>query len=166
MSAHNSKDISGKVFGKLTAIRKENKDSDRRWRWLCSCECGKEAVVGGRELRTGTTKSCGCLRRNMNVTHGMARHSGGRETRGLYQSWADAKQRCSNPKVKAYKRYGGRGIVVCARWQLFANFKEDMEEGWSPGMTLDRIDSEGNYAPDNCQWLTLSENSRKGRGKA
>jgi len=160
-------DETGNRFGRLTVLEKDHVSKWGNVYWKCLCDCGKERITLGRSLRGGETISCGCYRTEVHkarAIHG----KGGRDSknnpyRGMYQSWADAKQRCSNPKIKAYRRYGGRGIVVCERWQSFKNFDEDMKEGWSQGMTLDRIDSDGNYEPGNCQWLTLSENSRKGR---
>ena len=75
----------------------------------------------------------------------------------LYRSWSDMKTRCNNPKFKQYRDYGGRGIAVCKRWDGFAAFLEDMGPTWTPGMTLDRIDTDGDYGPGNCRWLTIQE---------
>lgn len=158
----NRVDETGKRFGRLIVLESAHKNKWGNLYWRCLCDCGKEKMILGKSLRNGDTLSCGCYCADIHrarATHGMARRG---EVKGMYQSWANAKHRCSNPNAKAYPRYGGRGIKVCARWQTFENFKEDMEEGWSPGMTIDRIDSNGNYEPGNCQWLTLEENGRKG----
>ncbi len=152
-------DLTGKRFGRLTVLARTT-NNGIYVRWRCVCDCGGRKIAEGRNLRDGMTKSCGCLdtqhRLYGNVTHGM-----GSRRLGIYQTWADARQRCTNPNIKAYPNYGGSGIRVCARWDTFENFLEDMYSGWRPGMCLDRIDSEGDYEPSNCQWLTRSENAIK-----
>lgn len=164
-----AKDHTGERFGKLVVLKVSHRDKWGHLYWLCLCDCGNDAAVGGPELRNKKngrkTRSCGCstgefLSASL-TKHGQARHDGSKT--GLYQSWADAKSRCSNSNVKAYHRYGGRGIKVCARWESFEAFKEDMGPIWKQGLTLDRIDPDGDYEPGNCQWLTREENSRKGR---
>jgi hypothetical protein len=116
-------------------------------RWFCRCDCGKETLVFASALRTGNTKSCGCLR---GESHG---NTESRE----YRAWCHAKERCSNPKVKGYEHYGGRGIVMCPEWLTsFSTFLKDMGR-CPPGLTLDRRDVNGPYAPHNCRWATWSE---------
>jgi len=164
---NNAIDHTGDRFGRLLILEKSHKGKGRYWWWRCLCDCGKELAVCGRQLRNGDTKSCGCLAAEIfselsqkNTIHGMASTKKGKP--GIYQSWADAKSRCSNPNVKAYYRYGGKGIKVCIRWQSFEAFLEDMGSEWQPGLTLDRIDPDGDYEPRNCQWLTRGENASKG----
>lgn len=157
----------GDRFGKLVVLSRNGQNKWKSARWLCRCDCGNEVTVGGRELRVGDTKSCGCSSVEWstahNYRHGKSVHGAPKEVRGMYQSWADMKYRCSNPNAKAWKRYGGRGITVCARWDSFDNFVEDMEDTWEPGLSIDRIDVDGNYTPDNCEWVTRSENSRRAK---
>jgi hypothetical protein len=133
-------------------------------RVVCRCECGRVVTVGLSDIRNGNTASCGCLARER-IAQSTRRHGHspmGHST-GTYNSWASAKQRCTNPKHPAYKRYGGRGITMCDRWlESFDNFLADM--GARPdGLTLDRRDNEGSYSPDNCRWATDGEQSRNTR---
>ena len=88
--------------------------------------------------------------------HGMRKHP-------IYRAWSSMKSRCRDSKHKSYRNYGGRGIEVCERWQTFLNFKEDMFSTWEPGLTLDRIDNDGNYAPGNCRWTTYLEQNKNRR---
>lgn len=132
--------------------------------WNCLCDCGEITVMRGSHLRSKRIKSCGCVKAelaanygNTKITHGCTRN--GKST-PEYESWSQMKKRCYNKKHEAYNRYGGRGITVCDRWKnSFENFFADM--GVRPdGMSLDRINNNKGYYPENCKWATMLEQSR------
>lgn len=156
-------DLIHKRFGKLQVLCEAGSNKHRKARWLCHCDCGENVVVLGSSLRSGNTKSCGCLQRQSGFNHGHNSPKTG-QISSTYHSWCSLKQRCLNPKATGYKDYGGRGIKVCGRWLSFENFLEDMGER-PVGKTLDREDNDGNYEPDNCIWSTAKEQANNRRNK-
>lgn len=154
-------DMVGQRFGRTVVVeRSESLPNRKQARWLCRCDCGSTHLVLGNNLRRGNTRSCGCLNRDslskQRTVHGASVK--GNEDR-LYRIWRKMRERCSYPKNNRYYRYGGRGIAVCSEWsQDFTTFRDwALANGYSDNLSIDRIDNDGDYTPDNCRWATPSE---------
>lgn len=157
-------------FGRLVVLApgipvREGKAGQLRKRWLCRCDCGAEKLIRESGLKSGNTKSCGCLKRDPlysgRFKHGQSQGKG--ENTREYRSWQHAKTRCFNQKDSKYADYGGRGITMCDRWaDSFEAFFADM--GVCPtGFTLDRKDTNGHYEPGNCRWASAETQAQNRR---
>jgi hypothetical protein len=153
-------DLTGQVFGRLTVQYRADRESPPRW--LCLCECGATTTVRGGNLTNGKTRSCGCLHSEVSTALGRSTATHGMSRTLTWRKWRGMRARCLSPSDSNYEQYGGRGITICERWQSFDAFLEDMGAS-PPGMSLDRIDTNGNYEPGNCRWATPTTQTRNRR---
>lgn len=155
----------GQRFGRWTVTASDLKLKNRSESFaLCQCDCGESRIVAAGHLRAGKSQSCGCLRsellRQRNTVHGQA----SRTAPAMYCTWRDMIDRCHNPRDTAFQYYGGRGITVCDRWRSsVADFVADMGPRPHPKLTLERIDNDLGYSPDNCIWATMKAQLRNTR---
>lgn len=156
-------DLTGKRFGRLVAVR-DIGTTGGAYVWECFCDCGNTAYVRGAKLSNGHTKSCGCLRREETAKRSCSHRFS--KTR-LYRIWCNIKTRCTNQNAHNYKFYGGKGVSICEEWKhdFLAFYNWAMANGYEHGLTIDRRDSEGNYCPANCRWITQSENATRANNK-
>jgi hypothetical protein len=156
-------ELEGKVFGKLTVVSFIVRKDTGRGAWKVKCECGRDKYVYSSELVKGKVKSCGCYRKQkrteLNTKHGHAKLQSSE-----YRIWKHIKERCTNPKCKEYKYYGGRNITIDDTWiDSFETFYKDKGRKPGPGYSIDRIDTNGNYTPENTRWATSKEQNRNKR---
>lgn len=155
-------DLTGQRFGRLTVIKFIPNEKNGSY-WLCRCKCGNEAIINSGLLKLGHTKSCGCLSREKSKTRIIRQsitHNSSRSR--LYRIWKNMKQRCYNPNHNHYKDYGGRNILICDEWKNdFVAFRDwSMENGYADNLSIDRIDNDGNYTPNNCRWVDKKTQQR------
>jgi hypothetical protein len=154
--------LEGERYGRLTVIS-EGEHIGIHTAWICRCDCGATRLLKTKKLRVGHTKSCGCLyeekTKKGNPTHGLAR-----KIPKLHHVWTSMRQRCINPRDKGFKNYGGRGISVVPEWNDFKAFYEwAISRGYENGLTIERIDNDGHYGPDNCCWIPNGQQRRNNR---
>lgn len=150
-------DLTGQRFGRLTVLSYDHSDRLCHSYWRCLCDCGNETTARADLLQGRNTISCGCYHREIKTTHGMSNSR-------LYNIWSKMKDRCDNPNIKLYKYYGERGVFICDEWLNFENFRDwALSNSYEDGLSIDRINNNDGYYPENCRWvdaITQSNNRR------
>lgn len=150
-------DLTGQKFGRLTVLRVSKREQHDTY-WLCKCDCGNIKEVRSRDLRNNVTKSCGCLHKECITKHKKCGHR-------LYTIWQGMKNRCYNTRAEPYQNYGDRGIIVCDEWKsdFMTFYNWAINNGYRDNLTIDRVDNNKNYSPDNCRWTNSKMQNRNTR---
>lgn len=159
-------DLKGRRFGRLTVLERAENDKYKNSRWVCECDCGAVKTLYGKDLKNGSARSCGCYRKEVllegrthahTYTHNMSNSR-------LYNVYRTMRQRCFNTNNPSYKNYGGRGVTVCGEWSRFEVFRDwALSNGYKEDLTIERINVNGNYCPENCTWISIEDQQRNRR---
>lgn len=158
----------GEKYGRWTAVRFSRSKiypcGSAKHMWIFKCECGNESEEQAGNISSGRSNSCGCLRVEGVKIRFTVHGESAKKTR-MYGIWKSMHQRCKNPRHPRWMDWGGRGIKICPRWDVYENFKQDMSSGYSDALSIDRINNDGDYEPSNCRWATAKQQAQNSRPK-